>query len=68
MIGVVCINLSPKKFPDGVTGKDIAGRILGNLTNISQGMAELRNLYSDGHGNNFKPLLSITKKKYLNLV
>lgn len=28
----------------------IAAKILGNLTVISQGMAELRNLYGDGHG------------------
>lgn len=52
------LDLSPKKLKDGVLGKDIAARILGNLSNISQGMAELRNLYGDGHGKNkdFRPL------------
>jgi hypothetical protein len=52
------IDLSPKKIPDGVKGKEIAGRILGNLANISQGMSELRNFYGDGHGKNrnFKSL------------
>lgn len=52
------IGLSPKKLKDGVTGQDIAARILGNLANIAQGMAELRNLYGDGHGKNkdFQPL------------
>lgn len=59
------IDLSAKKIAEGVNGKDIAGRILGNLANISQGMAELRNLYGDGHGKNknFKPLPS----RYANL-
>lgn len=46
------IGLSPKKVKDGVTGQSIAARILGNLGNIAQGMAELRNLYGDGHGKN----------------
>ncbi|MDI6619850.1 MAG: abortive infection family protein [Clostridiales bacterium] len=44
------INLNPKKIPENVLDRDIAGRILGNLANIAQGMAELRNLYGDGHG------------------
>ncbi|MCI9626366.1 MAG: abortive infection family protein [Clostridia bacterium] len=46
------IGLSAKKLKKGVTGQDIAARILGNLGNITQGMAELRNLYGDGHGKN----------------
>lgn len=52
------IELSPKRLKTGVAGKDIAARILGNLTNIAHGMAELRNLYGDGHGKNknFQPL------------
>ncbi len=52
------IDLSPRKLKDGVTGQDIAARILGNLANISHGMSELRNLYGDGHGKNkdFQPL------------
>jgi hypothetical protein len=55
-----CIGLSPKKLKDGVTGQSIAARILGNLGNIAQGMAELRNLYGDGHGKTkgFQPLPS----------
>jgi len=44
------IGLSPKKIKEDAKGRDIAARILGNLTNIAQGMAELRNLYGDGHG------------------
>lgn len=54
LMKVTCesIGLSPKKIKDGVTGQSIAARILGNLGNISQGMAELRNLYGDGHGKN----------------
>lgn len=52
------IGLSAKKLKDGVTGQDIAARILANLGNIAHGMAELRNLYGDGHGKNraFQPL------------
>jgi hypothetical protein len=60
LMKVACesIGLSPKKLKDGVTGQSIASRILGNLGNIAQGMAELRNLYGDGHGKNknFQPL------------
>ncbi|MEG3070321.1 MAG: abortive infection family protein [Peptococcaceae bacterium] len=60
LMKVACesIGLSPKKLKDGVTGQSIAARILGNLGNIAQGMAELRNLYGDGHGKNksFQPL------------
>lgn len=54
LMKVTCesIGLSPKKIKDGVTGQSIAARILGNLGNIAQGMAELRNLYGDGHGKN----------------
>lgn len=60
LMKVACesIGLSAKKLKDGVTGQDIAARILGNLGNIAHGMAELRNLYGDGHGKNrkFQPL------------
>lgn len=62
LMRVACdsIGLSAKKLPEGTKEKEIASRILGNLVNISQGMAELRNLYGDGHGKNknFKPLPS----------
>lgn len=44
------IGLSPNVLPSGITGQSIAARILGNLGNIAQGMAELRNIYGDGHG------------------
>lgn len=60
LMKVACesIGLSPKKLKDGITGQDIAARILANLGNIAHGMAELRNLYGDGHGKNrtFQPL------------
>jgi len=54
------IELSPKRLKAGVVAQDIAARILGNLTNIAQGMAELRNIYGDGHrkNKNFKSLPS----------
>lgn len=43
------IGLSAKKADSSESGK-IAAKILGNLGAISQGMAELRNLFGDGHG------------------
>lgn len=52
------IGLSAKKLKSGTDGQEIAARILGNLANIAHGMAELRNLYGDGHGKTrtFQPL------------
>ena len=52
------LELNAKKIPEGAKGNEIASKILGNLSNITQGMAELRNLYGDGHGKNkdFKTL------------
>lgn len=52
------LELNAKKIPEEVKGSEIASKILGNLSNITQGMAELRNLYGDGHGKNkdFKTL------------
>ena len=52
------LELNAKKIPEEVKGNEIATKILGNLSNISQGMSELRNLYGDGHGKNkdFKTL------------
>ncbi len=44
------IGLTPKTAKGCKSELAISGRILGNLCNISQGMAELRNLYGDGHG------------------
>lgn len=46
------IGLHPDRLEDGIAAEDIAARILANLTNIAQGMAELRNHYGDGHGKN----------------
>lgn len=52
------IGLSTKKIKGGAKEQEISARILGNLTNIVHGMAELRNLYGDGHGKTrvFQPL------------
>ncbi len=51
------IGLDAKKTGRSGSGI-IAAKILGNLCAISQGMAELRNLYGDGHGKdrNFRTL------------
>ena len=52
------LDLNAKKVSHEAKGSEIASKILGNLSNISQGMAELRNIYGDGHGKNknFKTL------------
>jgi hypothetical protein len=44
------VGLTPESVSGDSPAKAIAGRILGNLGQIAQGMAELRNLYGDGHG------------------
>ena len=59
------IGLSAKSVDKSTESGNIAARILGNLGAISQGMAELRNLYGDGHGRTrgFRPL----PNRYANL-
>lgn len=59
------IGLSAKSVDKSTESGNIAARILGHLGAISQGMAELRNLYGDGHGRTreFRPL----PKRYANL-
>lgn len=42
--------LVPEDIPDSAKGSEIIKRVLGNLGQISQGLAELRNLYGTGHG------------------
>lgn len=42
--------LVPEDIPDGAKGAEIIRRVLSNLGQISQGVAELRNLYGTGHG------------------
>lgn len=44
------IGLEAKQVNDKLTAKPIAAKILGSLSVITQGMAELRNIYGDGHG------------------
>lgn len=52
------LNLNATKLSKDIKGREISAKILGNLSNITQGMAELRNIYGDGHGKNkdFKTL------------
>lgn len=60
LMKVTCenIGLSAKKLKEDIKGKEVAAKILGNLSAIAHGMAELRNLYGDGHGKSksFVPL------------
>ena len=42
--------LLPDSIPDKAKGAGTIKRLLSNLTQVSQGLAELRNLYGTGHG------------------
>lgn len=42
--------LLPENIPSNAKGSDIIRRLLSSLNQISQGLAELRNLYGTGHG------------------
>lgn len=44
------IGLTPEDVNEKSKAKEIASHILGNLGALTQGLAELRNLYGDGHG------------------
>ena len=44
------LSLVPDSIPDHAKGSDIIRRMLSNLNQVSQGIAELRNLYGTGHG------------------
>lgn len=44
------LKLSPDDIEDSVKASDIIKKILGNLSGISVGLAELRNPYGGGHG------------------
>jgi hypothetical protein len=48
------LHLVPADIPDAVKGAQTIKAVLGNLAMISQGMAELRNLYGTGHGKHAK--------------
>ncbi len=40
----------PESIPDSAKGADSIRRVLGNLATVTQGLAEIRNLYGTGHG------------------
>ena len=42
--------LLPENIPDHAKGSEVIRRMLSNLNQVSQGIAELRNLYGTGHG------------------
>ena len=44
------LSLVPESIPDHAKGSDTIRRMLSNLNQVSQGIAELRNLYGTGHG------------------
>ncbi len=48
------LRLVPEDIPDSAKGAEIIKRVLSNLGQISQGIAELRNLYGTGHGKSGK--------------
>ena len=44
------LELLPENIPDHAKGSGVIRRMLSNLNQVSQGIAELRNLYGTGHG------------------
>ncbi|WP_375105233.1 abortive infection family protein [Paenibacillus sp. RS8] len=44
------LKLTPEDIPETAKASDIIKQILGNLSAVSAGMAELRNAYGTGHG------------------
>lgn len=48
------LTLVPEDIPDSAKGAVVIKRVLSNLGQISQGLAELRNLYGTGHGKDGK--------------
>lgn len=44
------LSLLPDTIPNKAKGSDVIRRVLSNLNQIAQGLAELRNLYGTGHG------------------
>ena len=44
------LSLLPDDIPANARGSDVMRRLLSNLNQVAQGMAELRNLYGTGHG------------------
>lgn len=44
------LRLMPEDVPSAAKGVETMRRLLGNLGNVAQGLAELRNLYGTGHG------------------
>jgi Abortive infection C-terminus len=44
------LKLVPEGIPDEAKGAKIIKGVLGNLATLSQGLAELRNIYGTGHG------------------
>lgn len=48
------LQLLPEDIPENAKGNKTIKAVLGNLAMISQGMAELRNLYGTGHGKHAK--------------
>jgi hypothetical protein len=44
------LDLLPEDVSDKAKGSDIIKRLLSNLATVTQGLAELRNLYGSGHG------------------
>jgi hypothetical protein len=48
------LKLVPDGIPDQAKGSDTIKRLLSNLATVSQGLAEIRNLYGSGHGKDGK--------------
>ena len=49
-----CLDLMPESIASSAKGAEAIRRLLSNLGNVVQGIAELRNLYGTGHGKHGK--------------
>jgi len=49
-VTIKALRLVPDDIPDHAKGSEIIKRMLQNLSTVTQGLAELRNLYGTGHG------------------
>ncbi len=48
------LKLVPESVPDSAKGAESIRRVLSNLASLTQGLAEIRNLYGTGHGKDGK--------------
>lgn len=56
------LSLLPEDIPDQAKGKDTISKVLNSLTQIVDGISELRNLYGTGHGRHGRVSRGVTTR------